>query len=239
MTGTLVNTVAVIAGGCIGLAARKGISERVNDAVTKVLGLSTCIIGLNGVLSTMLSVTDEGRISSSGELLLLCSLAIGTVFGEWLRLEERLETLGNKIEQRVGASGFSKGFVSASLLFCVGAMTIVGAINDGLLGDSRMLFIKSALDFTASIILASALGVGVPCAAVVVLLYQGALTLGAGALAGVLTGALLDQICMVGYAICICIGINFFGVVKIKTANLLPSLLVPVVCSLLTLLKTL
>lgn len=239
MTGTLVNTAAVVAGGTIGLLIKKGINTRVQEAVTQVLGLCTCIIGLNGVITTMIKADSSGVLSSSGELLLLCSLAVGAALGELLKIEERLDRVGNRIEQKVGADGFSKGFISASILFCVGAMTIVGAINDGLLGDSRILFIKSTLDFIAAMIMAASLGAGVPFAAVTVLVYQGALTLGAGYLSGVLAGELLNQICMVGYAVVICIGVNFFGVVKIKTANLLPAMLGPVVCRLLTLLKTL
>lgn len=240
MTGTLVNTVAVLAGGCIGLGLRRGLNERVQQTVTTMLGLSTGIIGLNGLLALMLTAdTATGKISSGGEMLLLVSLAAGGALGELLGIEDGLERVGDRVERRLGASNLSKGFISASILFCVGAMTVVGALNDGLTGDSSILFIKSTLDFIAAIILASTLGIGVLLAAVTVLVYQGGLTLCAGLLAPYLTGALLDQICMVGYAIVICIGINFFGVVKIKTANLLPALLVPVVYNMLMLLKTL
>ena len=131
------------------------------------------------------------------------------------------------------------GYISASVLFCVGAMTIMGAIQDGLGQGYSILLTKSSLDFIASIILAASLGVGVLCSALTVLLYQGGLTLLAGVLQGVLAGALLDQLCMVGYAIVLCIGINFFGVVKIKTASLLPALLVPLLYNVPMLLKTL
>jgi len=240
MTGTLVNAAAVMAGGCLGLCIKRGLNERIQKSVTAMLGLATAIIGLNGVLSIMLHAdVTTGKISSSGELLLLLSLAVGAALGEWMRIEDRLEQVGDRIEKRLGASNFSKGFISASILFCVGAMTIIGSINDGLTGDSRVLFIKSTLDFIAAIIMASALGVGVPFAAVTVLLYQGALTLCAGMLSTVLAGVLLDQVCMVGYAIVICIGINFFGILKIKTASLLPALFVPIVYNMLSLLKTL
>ena len=239
MTGTIVNTVAVIAGGLIGLLANRGLNAKIQQAVTYVLGISTCVIGANGLISTMITVDPSGKLSSSGELLLLVSLAVGTVLGELLRIDDRLSHLGDRIEAKLGASNFSKGFISASLLFCVGAMTIIGALNDGLTGDSSVLFIKSALDFIAAIVLASTLGMGVPFAAGTVLVYQGLLSLCAGVLAPVLVGELLNEICMVGYAVVLCIGINFFGGVKIKTANLLPALLVPVVYNLLLMLKTL
>jgi len=240
MTGTIINVIAVLAGGCIGLGIKKGIPERINQAVTYMLGLSTSVIGLNGMLGTMLTVdAATGRISSSGELLLLGSLAIGALCGELLRIEERLNSVGDLVEKRLGASHFSKGFISASVLFCVGAMTIMGSIQDGLGQGYSILLTKSSLDFIAAIILAASLGVGVPCSALTVLVYQGGLTLLAGALAGVLAGTLLDQLCMVGYAIVVCIGINFFGVVKIKTASLLPALLVPLLYNVPMLLKTL
>lgn len=240
MTGTIINTAAVIAGGSIGLCIKKGLPERINQAVTYMLGLCTCVIGLNGMLGTMLTVDiATGRISSSGELLLLGCLALGTLAGELLHIEETLEKAGDAVEKRLGASQFSRGFVSASVLFCVGAMTIMGSIQDGLGQGYTILLTKSSLDFIASIVMAASLGIGVPCSALTVLVYQGALTLLAGALGDVLVGTLLDQICMVGYAIVLCIGINFFGVVKIKTANLLPALLGPVLVNLLAVLKTL
>lgn len=240
MTGTIINTAAVLAGGFIGLCVKKGLPERIDQAVTQMLGLATCVIGLNGLLSMMLSADPAtGAVSSSGELLLLVSLAAGAVIGELLGIDDRLNRLGDRIERKLRASNFSKGFVSASLLFCVGAMTIIGSLQDGLTGDYRVLLIKSSLDFIAAIVLGASLGVGVPCAALTVLVYQGAITLLAGYLQNILVGDLLNQICMVGYAIVICIGINFFGVVKIKTANLLPALLGPVMYNVTILLKTL
>lgn len=240
MTGTIINVIAVLLGGCVGLGIKKGIPERIGQAVTYMLGLSTCVIGFNGLLGTMLTVDPAtGRIHSSGELLLLGSLAVGALCGELLQIEERLGRVGDLVEARLGAGHFSKGFISASVLFCVGAMTIMGAIQDGLGQGYSILLTKSSLDFIASIILAASLGVGVLCSAVTVLVYQGGLTLLAGVLQGVLTGVLLDQLCMVGYAIVLCIGINFFGVVKIKTASLLPSLLVPLLYNVPMLLKTL
>lgn len=139
----------------------------------------------------------------------------------------------------MGASHFAKGYISASVLFCAGAMTIMGAIQDGLGQGYTILLTKSSLDFIASIVLAAGLGVGVPFSAVTVLLYQGALTLLAGTLRDVLAGALMDQVCMVGYAIVISIGINFFGVVRLKTANLIPALLGPVLWNVTIGLKTL
>lgn len=240
MIGTLVNTVTVLAGGAIGLLLGRGLGDRIQQAVTYMLGISTSIIGLNGLITLMVRVDPAtGTLSSSGELLLLVSLTLGAVAGELLDIDRRLDTLGRHLEQKLGTGNFSRGFVSASLLFCVGAMAIVGSLSDGLTGDSSVLLLKSALDFIAAIVLASTLGVGVLFSAATVLVYQGSISMGAGLLAPVLTGPLLDNICMVGYGVVLCIGINFFGVVKIKTANLIPGLLVPVMYNVLALLKNL
>lgn len=233
--GTIVNTAAVLGGGLIGLLIKKGINERVERTVTQMLGVATVVIAAGGLISTMISVDPStGKLSSSGEMMLLLSLVLGAAAGEILHIEDTFNHWGQKMEKRFGASNFARGFITTSLLTCVGAMAIMGAFNDGLYGDSKVLLIKSTLDFISSIVLAAALGFGVPCAAGVVLVYQGLLTLCAGLLSGVLSGALLNNICIVGYAIVACIGINFFGQVKIKTANLLPALLIPILYQLLT-----
>ena len=229
MTGTLVNAAAIMAGGLLGVVLKKGLPPKLETAIMKMLGLSVLIIGLNGIITSMVRVLPEGGLASSGELLLLFSLVAGTALGELLDIEGRLERMGQYIENRTKADGFSKGFITASIIFCIGAMAIIGSLNDGLRGDSSVLFIKSSLDFIASIVLASTLGFGVIFSAVPVLLYQGAITLAAGWLSPLISDDLLAAFCMVGYAIVACIGINFLEFTKIKTANLLPSLLVPVV----------
>lgn len=232
--GTIVNTVAILGGCLIGILIKKGLSEQIEHAIMQVLGLATVVIASAGLITTMISLNpDTGKLSSSGELMLLVSLALGALVGTLLKIEDGLNRWGERVEKRFGASNFARGFISASLLFCVGAMTIMGAFNDGLYGDSKVLLIKSMLDFIASIVLTATLGYGVFCAAISVLVYQGLLTLSAGLLSGVLVGNLLNNICIVGYAIVACIGINFFGQIKIKTANLLLALLVPIVYQLL------
>ena len=230
LIGTIVNAAAILAGGGIGLIIKKGLNEKLEHAITQMLGLTTLIIAGGGLISRMITVDPAtGKLSSGGELLLLISLVLGTLAGTLLDIDGALEHWGARLEKRFGGSGgFAPGFISATLLFCVGAMTIMGAFNDGLSGDHTILFVKSALDFISSIVLGATLGAGVLGAAVTTFVYQGFLTVCAGVLSGVLVGALLDRICIVGYAIVACIGINFFGAVKIKTANLLPALLVPI-----------
>ena len=227
MTGTIVNTIAVIAGGLIGLLFKKGIKEHIQKSINQALGLAVIVLGINGVISSMITVSG-GVLSSDGTLLLIISLVLGVIAGELLRLDDRLNSFGDKLGHKLNIGNFSEGFITASLIFCVGAMTIVGSLNDGLKGDSSILFIKSALDFIASIVLSATLGVGVLFSGVCVLFYQGALSLLAGFIGPYISSALLNQICMVGYVTVACVGINFLGMAKIKTANFLPGLVVPV-----------
>lgn len=234
MIGTVVNTVAIIAGGIIGWIVKRGISKNIEDSIMKMLGLSVFFVGLIGVLKSMLSIDiTTGAISDNGGILLLVSLVLGVIVGELLKIDDRLNIFGKWIEKKVGAQDFGKGFVNASLIFCIGAMAIVGSLNDGLLHDPQVLFLKSSLDFICAIVLASGLGIGVAFSAVPVLLYQGGITLLSGFLAPHISDALLNNICMVGYAIVFCIGVNFLGMSKIKTANLLPALFVPVLYAIL------
>lgn len=239
MIGTIVNTVAIALGGLIGLLIKRGVPKHVEDAVMSSLGIGILIVALNGVLSSMITVLPSGKLSDRGGLLLIISLAVGTLIGELLKIDDRLNLLGRMIETKLKVDGFAKGFISSSLIFCVGAMSIIGPLNDGLRGDSSVLFIKSALDGTTALILASTLGVGVLFSAIPVLLYQGTIAMLAGALTKAVSDDLLSMICMVGYAIVLCIGLNFIGSSKIKTANIIPALLVPVVYNMLMMLKTL
>lgn len=227
MTGTLVNAAAVIVGGLIGLLLKKGIKPAYADGINKVLGIAVLIIGLNGVIANMFTVSD-GKLSSSGELLLIVFLVIGTFIGEILKIDDRFSSFCKKIEAKFKSEGFASGFISGTVLFCVGAMSIIGSINDGLTGDSSILFVKSALDFVNAIIFGATLGYGVVFVFIPIIIYQGGISLLAGTLSGVLQGELLTQICMVGYAIIVAIGLNFILTNKFKTLNMVPALLMPV-----------
>lgn len=229
MTGTLVNTAAIVAGGLLGLLIKNGLPRKIGDSITKVEGIAIMVIGLNGLIGVMIAVGDNGRLASSGEILLLVSLVLGVLAGELLKIEDGLERLGRAVENKFKAQGFAAGFVTATILFCVGAMAIVGSLNDGLTGDASILFVKSALDGIAAMLLASTMGFGVVFAAVPVLLYQGTISLLAGLLSPLISTQMLDGICMVGYAIVLCIGINFVFQKGFKTANMLPALLVPII----------
>ncbi|MBR4395401.1 MAG: DUF554 domain-containing protein [Eubacteriaceae bacterium] len=235
MKGTLVNAAAVILGSLIGLMLKKGIRESWQDGINKALGAAVIVIGFNGVIANMFTYS-QGRLSSSGELLLVASLVVGTLFGEMISIDGALARLSSRIEKRFSAGGFAAGFMNASVLFCVGAMAIVGSLNDGLTGDATTLYVKSTLDFTSAVIMSSALGIGVLFSFIPVLLYQGAISFFASGLQGLLAGELLSQECTVGYTLILCIGMNFFLKEKIETANMLPGVLVPVIYHFISLL---
>lgn len=228
--GTLINAALILLGGIIGLVFKKAVSKEMEFSIHKATGVAVLVIGICGVLSAMLKVKEGVGVSSSGELILVVSLALGTFIGELLKLEDRLNKGCKWIEGKCNMSGFSAGFITSTMIYCIGAMAIVGSINDGLLGDSSTLIIKGIIDGITSVVLAASLGYGVLFSAIPILLYQGGMTLLAAQLDNVLVGELLSNICMVGYALVMCIGINFLtnDDKKIKTVNMLPALLVPV-----------
>ncbi|MBQ0058398.1 MAG: DUF554 domain-containing protein, partial [Lachnospiraceae bacterium] len=161
MFGTIVNTIAVIVGSLVGLLLKSRIKPEFGVGISKSLGIATLVIGINGVIANMFTVGADGSLSSSGELLLVISLAVGTLVGEMFHLDDHLQHFSSTVEQRFSIGGFATGFMNATLLYCVGAMTIVGALNDGISGDSSILLVKSALDGVSSIVLAASMGVGV------------------------------------------------------------------------------
>lgn len=229
MIGTLVNAGMIVAGSCVGLVLKKGLRPQLEHAIHQATGLAVIMIGLSGALSNMLAADPAtGAISSSGELMLVFSLILGGLVGESLEIEEHLNHLGDFVEKRLHLSGFAQSFVNGTLIYCVGAMAIVGAINDGLLGDPSTLITKGVLDGITSIVLAASMGPGVLFSAIPVVLYQGGLSLCAGLLEPVLQGELLRQICAAGFVLVGCIGVNFMSdKFHIKVANFLPGLLVP------------
>jgi len=231
--GTIVNTLAVIIGSAIGILAKKGLSENMQNAVMKALGLSTMFIGIGGTLSEMLTVGEDGRMTANGIMLMIVSLVIGTIVGELLRIEDRLESLGNQIKKwkifKSADSGFTEGFVSASLVICVGAMAIVGSLKDGLEADPTVLYSKSAIDFMAVMIFASTLGIGVLCSAIPLAIYQGSLTVLSGLIGAYLTDTMISGMSLVGSVMIFGVGVNLFFGKQVKVGNMLPGLLVPIV----------
>ncbi|HOK02562.1 MAG TPA: DUF554 domain-containing protein [Spirochaetota bacterium] len=226
--GTIVNAVSILAGGLIGSLLKSFIPERYRGTIMQAVGLSVIIIGLSGSLQGMYKVT-ENRLSRDFILIMIFSLIIGAICGEFLKIDKRLDDLGNWFQDRFAKEGssFSEGFVTASLLFCVGAMAIVGSLEDGLTGERGTLYAKSILDGISSVIISSTLGIGVAFAAIPILLYQGAITLLAGSIRQWLTPDVISQTSLVGSILILAIGINLLEIKKINVANLLPAIFVP------------
>ena len=228
--GTLVNTAAVIIGGLLGLALKNGIAKRFEKILMQGLGLATIFIGISGVLKYML-VVENGSIATRGTMLLIFSLVIGCLLGQWIDIESKMEQLGVKLKAAVRVKNdnrFVEGFVTASLIICVGAMAIVGSMQDGLSGDSSMLIAKALLDFVLVAILASAYGVGVVFSAIPIFVYQGAITLIAALFGSVIRDVLIAELSFVGSALIFCVGVNLVREKTFRVANMLPALLIPI-----------
>lgn len=222
MLGTIINTLAVIVGGVIGLIMKRGLSEKLADTVMKGLGLCTLYLGISGSLK------------GENSMILIISMVIGALIGQGLDLDDKINRLGTWLEGRFQSRdgqrvSIAQGFVSASLLFCVGAMTIVGSLQAGLTGDYSMLLNKSILDFVAAIIFASTLGFGVLFAAAFVLVYQGAITLFAQWLSPLLSNeTIVNEMTCVGSVIIIGLALNMLGITKLKVMNYVPAIFLPI-----------
>lgn len=229
--GTIVNTLAVLLGGCLGLVFRRGINERLQESLQKACGLATIFIGIAGAMAEMLTYA-EGEFSTTGTLLLVFALIIGALIGEWIDIERRLDTLGEKLKQlarRGNDNRFVDGFVSATLVICIGAMAVVGSLQDGITGDHATLFVKALLDFVIVMVFASSLGLGALFSAIPLAIYQGLITLFAVVIAPYMTDAMISGLSFVGSVLICGVGINLLFGKTVKVANLLPALLVPVV----------
>lgn len=236
--GTIVNVSAIVAGGGIGLLVRGGLGERRQQAVIQALGLSTLFIGLSGALPGLLVVEGStlAGVEMKETLGMILALALGTLIGEWLDLEGWLERLGVWLKARAdrggGDSRFVQGFVTASLTVCIGAMAIVGSIQDGLSGDPTTLFTKSILDFLIVMIFASTYGKGAIFSAIPVGVLQGTVTLCAGLLAPVFSQPVIDNLSFLGSLLIFCVGVNLAFGTKFKVANMLHALVFWVVFTL-------
>lgn len=233
--GTIVNTLAIIAGGLLGMAIKNGIAQKFEKILMQALGLATLFIGAGGVFNYML-VIENGAITTQGTMLLIFSLVIGSILGQWIDIEGKMEKLGIRLKNAVKAKNdnrFVEGFVNTSLIVCVGAMAIVGAMQDGLSGDNSTLMTKALLDFALVIILASTYGVGAVFSALPIFVYQGAITLIAALFGAVVSQNLIDNLSFVGSALIFCVGINLVREKTFKVANMLPALLIPILWELL------
>ena len=226
MLGTIVNALAVIAGCLVGLVVKGRLTEKMGATIMKGLGLCTIYIGISGALK------------AEDTLQMIICIAVGGLIGEILDLDAKLNNLGQHIEDKLNSYkkdytkekvSIAEGFVTSSLLFCVGAMAIVGSLESGLNGDNTTLYAKSVLDGVSSIIFSSTLGIGVFLSVFTVLIYQGSITLAASFVSGILSTSVITNMSVVGNLIIIGLGLNILGMTKIKVANLLPAIFIPII----------
>lgn len=226
MLGTIVNSLAIIGGCLIGLIVKGRLTERVSKTIMNGLALCVLYIGISGALK------------GQDTLQIIICIAIGALIGEIIDIDSKLSNLGDFIERKINNRrkdsvneriSIAEGFVTSSLLFCVGAMAVVGSLQSGLQGDNSTLFAKSILDGVSSIIFASSLGIGVMLSSVAIFIYQGSIALLAGGLSTVLTDNVISNMSAVGSLLIVGLGFNMLGMAKIKVANLLPAIFLPII----------
>lgn len=233
--GTILNTAAILAGGVLGALFGRFLSDSAQDTLTKVCGVSTLFIGITGALEGMLTVEGSG-VSSGGSMLIIGCLAIGAVIGELLNIEGAFERFGEWLKVKsgnAGDKGFVNAFVTASLTVCIGAMAIVGSIQDGLVGDYSILATKAVLDLIIIMVMSCSLGKGAVFSAIPVALLQGSITALAGLVRPLMTEAALANLSLIGNVLIFCVGVNLVWGKKVKVANLLPAIIVAVIAAFL------
>lgn len=228
--GTVINTLAIIAGGILGVLFGKLINERTRNTLCIACGICVMFIGLSGALEGMLSVSDTGIVSKNSMLLVGC-LCIGAFFGELINIEDAFERFGQWLKIKTGNAKDAKfvdGFVSASLTVCIGAMAIVGSLKDGIEGDISILVTKAVLDLIIILVMAGSQGVGCIFSALPVAVFQGSVTALSTLIKPIMTPLALSNLSFVGAVLIFCVGINLVFGKKVRVANLLPSIVVAV-----------
>lgn len=234
--GTIVNFLTVLVCGLLGLLIKRGVPKKISDGILSAMAAVVIFIGIDGALEPAPSL-PEGALLSAGLvkiLVMIISMALGTLIGELIDIDKWVNRLGEWLEQKLVKDGekgnFAKAFVSCSLLFCVGAMTVNGAFADAV-GKSDILIAKSVIDGIVCLVMASSLGIGCAASSVFVLVYQGLLTVVGLLLAGSLSPEIISYMSATGSLIILLIGVDMLGVVKIKTANMIPAIFLPALVS--------
>lgn len=225
--GTVINSLAIVAGGIIGLFAGKLFSGKLQDALKKASGLSVIFIAVSGAMQGMLKIED-GKLASFRSMLIVICITLGTLTGELLGIEEAFERFGEWLKKKTGNAsdiGFVDAFVTASLTVSIGAMAIVGALQDGLSGDYSTLAVKSVLDFVIILVMASSMGKGCAFSAIPVFVFEGAMTLLAHLVAPAMTDTAVEYLSLIGSVLIFGVGINLLFGKKVSVANMLPSVL--------------
>ena len=223
--GTIINTLAILAGGILGMVFGRFFKESVQDALCKICGVCTLFLGIAGALEGMLTVEGTGVVSG-GTMLIIGCLALGSLVGELLDLEGAFERFGQWLKIKTGNAkdkGFVDAFVTASLTVCIGAMAIVGSIQDGILGDYSILAAKAVLDLIIILVMTCSMGKGCIFSAIPVAVFQGSITALAGLIRPLMTEAALGNLSMIGSILIFCVGVNLVWGKKLKVANMLPA----------------
>lgn len=229
--GTIINTLAIVLAGFLGVWFGHLLKKRHQSGLTMASGIAILFLGMAGTLEGLLTVTD-GRLTSQNGMLLVVSLSLGTLIGEVLHIEGWFERLGIWLREKSGNgqdSQFLDAFLTASLTVCIGAMAIIGSIQDGLTGDYQLLVVKSILDFIIIFIMTSSLGKGAGFSAVPVFLFQGLITVMAHLIEPLMTVQALSNLSLIGSSLIFCVGVNIVWDRKIRVANMLPAVLVAVI----------
>lgn len=236
--GTIINVGCIVAGGLIGLLGKHFITQGLQDALLRSCGVAVIFVGIAGTLEKMLGVVvaadGSASLSSAGTMMMVISLAVGTVIGEALDLDARFDALGRWLKVKTGSSkdaSFVDAFVTASLTVSIGAMAIVGAIQDGLTGDYSTLMLKGALDAIIVCAMAASMGKGAIFSALPVGVLQGSMTVLAALLSPIMTAAALSNLSLVGSMLIFCVGVNLIWPRTFKPANMLPSVAIAAVCA--------
>lgn len=227
--GTVINVAAIVAGGVLGMAFGRLLKEDLRDGLTKACGVCVLFLGIAGAMEGMLSAGADGALESGGSLLVIASIALGTLIGELISIDALVTRFGEWLKAKTGNAkdkNFVEGFVVTSITVCVGAMAVMGAIEDGLFGDIAILQAKAILDFIIVMVLACSLGKGCAFSAIPVGVFQGSITALATLIKPLMTAAALGNLSMVGSILIFCVGVNLVWGGKIRVANMLPAIII-------------
>ena len=232
--GTIINVIAIVIGGAFGIILKKGIPERFKNTIMQAIGLAVVIVGISGALQGIFTVTEQGKLDRNYITGMILYLVAGSLIGEALKIEEGLDRMGMWFQNRFAGkeSNFAKGFVTAGLVYVVGAMAIVGSLEDGLYGKIDILTAKAMLDGISAIVFSATLGIGVLFSGLSVLVYQGGITVLAGVLKPLLSDVVVSQMSLVGSVLILAIGLNLLEIKKFKVGNMLPAIFIPLIYSL-------
>ena len=231
--GTILNVAAIVAGGAAGLVFSKAISARYQQTLMQAIGVCVIFVGISGAVQEMMTVTADG-LASGGTMMIVVSYAVGSLLGEWINLEQRIEQFGSWLKVKTGNAKekrFVDAFVTASLTVSIGAMAVIGAIQDGISGDWSTLALKAVLDMVIVCVMSASMGKGCVFAAIPVGVFQGAVTLLARAVQPVMTPEALSNLSLTGSILIFCVGVNLLWEKKLNVANMLPSIVIAVLCA--------